>query len=154
MTTLISIQEFLGRKRLAVVGVSRNPKDFTRGLFRELRKRGYDAVPVNPNLADVEGVGCFKSVREISPPVEGVLVMTNAAATPQVVKDCADAGVRQVWMYRASGAGAVNPEAVRFCESEGIGVVEGECPYMFLEHSGIPHRVHGFCRKLFGNYPR
>ena len=153
MTTLSSIQDFLGRKRFAVVGVSRNPKDFTRGLFRELRNRGYDAVPVNPGLSEVEGTGCFKSVLEVSPPVEGALLLTSSSVTGQVVKECAQAGVRQVWMYRAAGAGAVNAEAVRFCESNGIGVVEGECPYMFLPDTGFPHRVHGFCRKLFGSYP-
>ncbi len=154
MNTLGSIQEFLGRKRFAVVGVSRNPRDFTRGLFRELRQRGYDAVPVNPGLSEVEGVACFHSVTEVSPPVEAALLMTSSAVTPQVVRECAQAGVRQVWMHRAGGAGAVNPEAVEFCRSNGMALVEGECPYMFLPEAAFFHRFHGFCRKLFGGYPR
>jgi predicted CoA-binding protein len=154
MNTLSSIQEFLGRKRFAVVGVSRDPKDFTRGLFREFIRRGYDAVPVNPAVSEVEGIGCFKSVNDVSPPVEGALLLTNSSVTGQVVQECAQAGVRQVWMYRAAGAGAVDAEAVRFCESKGINVVEGECPYMFLPSPGFPHNFHGFCLKLFGRYPR
>ncbi len=154
MTSLQSIREFLGRKRFAVVGVSRNPKDFSRTLFRELRTRGFDAVPVNPNLEEVEGVKCFPSVAGIPEPVDAALLMTNAAVTEDVVKECAGAGVRQVWMYRAAGAGAVSPEAVRFCDGKGIGVIEGECPLMFLQGTGWPHRVHGFCRKLLGRYPR
>ena len=44
------IDDFLSRKRLALVGVSRNPQDFTRSMFREFRRRGYDVVPVNPNV--------------------------------------------------------------------------------------------------------
>jgi len=52
MTTLQDIQSFLDLKRLAVVGVSRNPTDFTRVLFREFRNRGYDAVPVNPAVRE------------------------------------------------------------------------------------------------------
>ena len=39
---------FLATRRFAVVGVSRNEKDFSRYLLRELLARGYDAVPVNP----------------------------------------------------------------------------------------------------------
>jgi hypothetical protein len=40
------IEDFLSQKRLAVVGVSRQPEDFTLGLFRESCRRGYDVVPV------------------------------------------------------------------------------------------------------------
>ena len=44
------ICNFLGHKRLAVIGVSRNSKDFSRVLFHEFLKRGYDAIPVHPDL--------------------------------------------------------------------------------------------------------
>lgn len=148
-----SIQGFLGLKRLAVVGVSRNPRDFTRTLFREFQQRGYDVVPVNPNVSDVEGLACVAHLRDVTPPVEGVLVLTAASATGDVVKECAEAGVHHVWMYRAAGAGAVSPEAVQYCRDIGIDVVDGECPFMFLEGSGWFHRFHGFCRKVTGHYP-
>jgi hypothetical protein len=41
---------------------------------------------------------------------------------------------------------------VEFCHTHGIRVAEG-CPYMFLEASGFPHRVHGFLLRLAGHYP-
>jgi uncharacterized protein len=154
MTSLHTIQDFLGAKRFAVVGVSRNPRDFTRGLFRELQSRGYDVVPVNPEAQEVEGVPAFRSVEQVTPPVEAALLLTNSEVTGKIIEECARAGVRRVWMYRAAGAGAVNTEAVRFCESKGIDVVEGECPYMFLPQPGFPHNFHGFCRKVFGQMPR
>ncbi len=154
MTSLSGIQEFLGRKRFAVVGVSRNAKDFTRSLFRELRKRGYDAVPVNPAVNEVDGVTCFPSLAGIPEPVEAVLLLTKPGVTEDVVKQCPQAGVRQVWMYRAGGEGAISRKAVEFCAENGIGVVEGECPFMFLPKSGLVHGIHGFCKKLVGSYPR
>ena len=128
MATMQSIQDFLGLNRLAVVGVSRNPHDFTRSLFRDLRQRGYDVVPVNPSLSEVDGLACLTKVSDASPPVEGALVMTSPKATDSVVHDCEAAGVRHVWMHRASGAGAVSPAAVEYCRAHGIDVVEGECP--------------------------
>jgi len=154
MTTLQDIQSFLDLKRLAVVGVSRNPTDFTRVLFREFRNRGYDAVPVNPAVREMEGATCFPSLREVAPPVEGVLLLTPPAVTDAVVRDCACAGIARVWMYRAGGRGAVSPAATEFCAANGIRVVEGECPFMFLPGTAWPHRVHGLCRKLLGRYPR
>jgi predicted CoA-binding protein len=154
MASLKSIEDFLGLKRIAVVGLSRNPKDFTRSLFRELLKRGYDAVPVNPNLWEADGVTCFRSIGEVAPAVEGALLLTSPAVTDEVVKDCARAGIRHVWMYRGAGTGAVSRAASQYCASQGISVVEGECPFMFLPRTGLPHRIHGFCRKLVGSYPR
>jgi predicted CoA-binding protein len=47
MATKASIDRFLDRRRLAVVGVSRDPRDFTRGVYRAFVERGYDAWPVN-----------------------------------------------------------------------------------------------------------
>jgi predicted CoA-binding protein len=154
MTTRKQIADFLSRKRLAVIGVSRNPKDFTRSLFRELVKREFDVVPVNPAVTEVDGLRCYPHVQDINPPVEGALLLTKPAITEQVVRECDAAGVRSVWMYRAAGAGAVSPGALTFCEARGISVVAGECPFMFLPDTQWPHRVHGFCRKVFGKYPR
>jgi len=153
MTTRKSIDEFLGSKRLAVVGVSRTANDFTRLLFRELQSRGYDLVPVNPAVTEVEGIPALPRVADVSPPVEGALLFTPPAATGDVVRECQQAGIRRIWMYRAVGAGAVNPEAVQFCESNGMSVVAGACPYMFLPKIGFPHNFHGFCMKLVGRYP-
>ncbi len=48
MTTLKQVEDFLALKRVAVVGVSRNPKDFTHTMWQEFRQRRYDAIPVNP----------------------------------------------------------------------------------------------------------
>ena len=154
MSTLERIKEFLSQKRLAVVGVSQKPQDFSRAIFREFRSRGYDVVAVNPAAREIEGQPCFPSVREIQPPVSNVLLMTSPAVTETVVRDCADAGVQRIWMYRASGAGAVSAEAVAFCESKGIDVIPGECPFMFLPDGAWFHKLHGWIKKISGAYPR
>ena len=154
MTTRKTIDDFLGAKRLAVVGVSRNPKDFTRSLFRELRSRGYDVVPVHPDATEMDGVPAVARVSEVSPPADGALLLTRPQVTGEVVRQCQEAGIRRIWMYRAVGAGAVSLQAVEFCEKNGMSVVAGECPFMFLPGSGFPHNTHAFCKKLVGRYPK
>ena len=148
-----AIDGFLALGRIAVVGVSRADKDFSRGLFRELLKRGYDVVPVNPNAAEIEGRRCYARVQEIPAPVEGVLVMTPSEATPEVIQDCIDAGVDRVWMHKGAGVGAVNAEAVAMCKEHDISVVAGYCPFMFLPHTGFVHRIHRFFKKVGKTYP-
>jgi len=148
------IDDFLGRRRLAMVGVSRNQRDFSRALFREFLRRGYDMVPVHPSAAEIEGRPCARSVRQIEPPVDGVLLMTPARLSYSLVEECAAAGIPRVWMYRAVGRGAVDERAVALCEEKGIAVVPGYCPWMFFEGASLVHRLHASLLKLAGKYPR
>jgi uncharacterized protein len=148
------IDDFLAQRRIAVIGVSRDAKDFTRALFREFVQRGYDVVPVHPSATEVEGVPAMKSVRDVQPAVDGALVMTPAGATTGVVEDCIAAGVPRIWLYKAVGAGAVNPEAVDLCDARKIPVVAGECPFMFFPGGKGFHGIHRFFRILTGTLPR
>ena len=149
-----SIRDFLGQKRIAMIGVSQHPKEFSRVLFRELCERGYDVVPVNPAAREVEGRPCFTRVQDIDPPIDGALLMTSPGVTDAIVRDCVEAGVKRVWMYRASGKGAVSPEAVNFCLAHGITVIAGECPLMFLPNGSWIHGMHGLIRKIVWTYPK
>jgi predicted CoA-binding protein len=153
MSSLAVIRDFLAQKRIAVVGISQNPKDFSRTLFRTLRQRGYEALAVNPHMSFVDDVPCFASLAKISPPVDGALLMTSPAVTDEIVQECAKLHIPRVWMHRSSGDGAVSPQAVEFCEEHGIAVVPGECPYMFLQGESWFHRIHGFIKKVSGSYP-
>jgi uncharacterized protein len=81
-------------------------------LFKELSHRGYDIVAVNPNVQEVMGRRCFARVQDIQPPVEAALLLTSPEITEVVVRDCAESGIRRVWMYRASGPGAVSDNAI------------------------------------------
>ena len=86
-----------------MAGISRDPANFSVKLFEQFCRRGYDVVPVNPNTTEVQGRRCFARVQDIQPPVEAALLMTSPEATETVVNDCAEAGIRRVWMY-AQGA--------------------------------------------------
>lgn len=152
-SSLNAIQDFLAQKRIAFVGISRDPKDFSCSLFREFVKRGYDVVPVNPNATEVLGKPAFRRVQDIQPRVDAALLMTTSAISESVVADCVEAGIHQVWFYRATGDGAVSSKALELCERNGIKVIPGECPFMFFRHNGF-HAIHGFIRKIAGSYPK
>lgn len=151
--TLEDVHDFLAQRRIALVGLSRNPNDFSRVLFHEMCNRGYDMVPVNPAAAELEDRRCFARVQEIHPAVQGALIMTAPTETERVVRDCAEAGVERIWMHRGGGQGAVSKEAAAFCRQKGLHLVEGYCPFMFLPRVQFFHRVHGLIMKLLGRYP-
>ncbi len=79
--------------------------------------------------------------------------MTSARTTDQIVHDCAEAGVKRVWMYGGAAPGAKTKTAIAFCEENGIEVVAGLCPYMFLAGTPAFHGMHRFWKKVTGSYP-
>ncbi len=153
-TSLESIEDFLAQKRIAIVGMSREAKSMSEAVFKELSKRGYDVVPVNPNVQEVMGRKCFARVQDIQPPVEAALLMTSPAVTEAVVKDCVECGIKRIWMHRGVGQGSVSEKAIEVCRERGIRVIPGECPLMFLPQRDGIHSFHGFIRKLTGRYPK
>jgi predicted CoA-binding protein len=140
-------REFLEQKRIAVVGVSRHPRDFSRAVFRALAERGYDVVPVNPAATEIEGRRAFARVADVAPPVGAALLLTAPARTEAAVRDCMAAGVRRVWMHRGGGPGAATPEALALCAANGLDVVHDLCPFMMLPDAGLGHRLHGYFRR-------
>lgn len=143
------VQAFLAGTRIAVVGASDDTKKFGGTIYRELVKRGYDAIPVNPNTTVVDGRPCYPTVIAVPGELDGVMVVVRRELAADVVRDCVERGVGRVWLFKGIGApGAVSDEAVQLCHDHGIEVIEGACPLMFLDPVGAFHRVHRVMRRM------
>lgn len=153
MTRMENIRDFLAQKRFAFVGVSQQPKDFSRALFREFKTREYEPVPVHPAAAEIEGAPCFAHLRDIQPPVDSVLLMTAPSVTDLLVRECVEAGIKRIWFYRGAGQGSLTASALELCEANGILAIRGECPFMFFDSTPWFHRLHGLVKKISGSYP-
>ncbi len=150
MNTIQEIQEFVGQKTIAMVGVSRDEKSFSAMAYRELKAKGYRLLPVNPNAPTVAGEPCWPSLAALPTPADGVLVFTPPAATEGVVREAAARGIRRVWLQQ----GTVTDAAVAAAQEKGMATVAGKCILMFAEPVGSFHAVHRFFAKLFGQVPR
>lgn len=156
---MASIQEaasaFLAKKRIAVTGVSRNPKGHGSNIvYRRLRDRGYDVFAVNPNADEVEGDRCFSDLRAIPGGVEAVVVGTRPEHASDTMRECAELGIQHVWMHRAFGAGSVSPEAADEGRRLGIAVIDGGCPLMFNPTADTGHKLMRLVCTLSGNVPK
>ena len=82
--------EFLAHERIAVTGVSREPKSHAANLvYTRLRDRGYDVFAVNPNADEVEGDPAYADLSSIPGGVEAVVVGTRPEAAEETVRECA-----------------------------------------------------------------
>ena len=133
---------FLTNKRIAVTGVSRKPKDHgSNTVFKRLRDRGYDVFAVNPNADEVEGAPSYHDLKSIPGGVDAVVIATAPDKAEATMRECAELGIKQVWMHRSYGQGSVNPTAATYGRKHGITVIDGGCPCMFDPIADIPHKL-------------
>ena len=156
MTTIHeAAAEFLSHKRVAVTGVSREPKGHGGNIvYGRLRARGYEVFAVNPNADEVEGDRCYHDLRSIPGGVEAVVIGTRPEVAEQTMHECAELGIEHVWMHRAFGEGSVSQEAADYGRREGIHVIDGGCPCMFEPTADLGHKVMRFVGTLSGGVPK
>jgi predicted CoA-binding protein len=140
--------KFLAKKRVAVTGVSRTPKTHgSNNVYRRLRERGYDVFAVNPNTQEVEGDQSYPDLRSIPGGVEAVVIGTRPERADDTMRECAELGIKHVWMHRGTGRGSVSESATRYGRQHGITVIDGGCPLMFEPTADFGHKV---MRVVFG----
>lgn len=147
--------EFLANKRIAVTGVSRNPQGHgSNVVYQRLRERGYEVFAVNPNVDKVEGDRCFHDLRSIPGGVGAVVIGTKPETAEATMRECADLGIRHVWMHRSFGGGSVSVAAAEYGRAKGINVIGGGCPLMFEPVSDGAHKAMRYVFTLTGAVPR
>ena len=146
---------FLANRRVAVTGVSRNPKGHgSNVVYQRLRDRGYEVFAVNPNADEVEGDRCYHDLRSIAGGVDAVVIGTRPDRAEDTMRECAELGIKHVWMHRSIGAGSVSKAATEYGRQRGITVIDGGCPCMFDPTADRGHKVMRFVFTLTGSVPR
>jgi len=147
------VQDFLAQKQIAVVGVSDQRETGCNLAYRKFKEAGYTVSAVNPRLTTFEGDPCYPDLGSIPEKPEAVFILTNPKVTEEVVQQCVDLGIKQVWMHclmgtkpgLASGMTSVSQAAVDMCRENGITVIPGACPNQFLN----PDFGHTLMRVMF-----
>ena len=147
--------EFLAKKRIAVTGVSRNPKGHGSNIvYQRLRQRGYEVFAVNPNASEVEGDRCYHDLGSIPGGVDAVVIGTRPATAEATMRECASLGIKNVWMHRSVGAGSVSKAATDYGRERGITVIDGGCPLMFEPVADPGHKAMRLVFTLTGKVPK
>jgi len=122
-------------KTIAMVGASDRPDRASYGVMRFLLGRGYDVIPVNPQLAgqSIHGRTVVATLSEIEGGIDLVDIFRNSAAAGPVIDDAIAAGARAVWTQ----LGVFNDEAIRRAEAAGLQTVVDKCPKIEIARLGL-----------------
>jgi predicted CoA-binding protein len=133
---------FLANKRIAVTGVSRTGGTHgSNNVYKRFRDRGYEVFAVNPNADVVEGDQCYHDLKMIPGGVDAVVIGTRPEIAEDTMRECAELGIKHVWMHRGPGEGSVSSEATAYGRQHGITVIDGGCPCMFGATADFGHRI-------------
>lgn len=151
------VQDFLAQKKIAVVGVSDKRDTGCNLAYQKFKENGYQVVPINPRLSTYDGVACYPDLKSIPGKPDAVFILASPKVTDQIVQQCAELGIKHVWMHcmmgtkpgLAAGMTSVSQEAVEVCKANGIAVIPGSCPNQFLQPDFGHKAMRGLWR-LFG----
>ena len=148
-----SVAAFLSGKRFAVAGVSRQSGQAANAVYQKLIKSGYQVFPVNPNAQLVEGAACYPNLASVPGNLDGVVIATHPAKARDIVRQCADKGVKRVWFHRSFGEGSVAEDAIAECKARGIECIVGGCPLMYCAPVDFGHACMRFLLRANGRVP-
>lgn len=149
MVKLKQIEEFLASDPVAMAGVSRNPKKFGFAAFRELKEKGMNIIPVNPNATEIHGEKVYPDIKSLPDNVRSLIIMTAKHKTAGIIKEAREKGIRQIWIQQM----AESSDALKELEGSGINYITKECVLMHYKPHGI-HKFHAGIRKFFRSFPK
>lgn len=93
-----ALDSFFEPKAVAVIGASHAHGKIGRIIFENFIHGGFRGrvYPVNPDSTPIDGIGVYQSVKKLPEKVELAVIATPAKTVPQLLKECAEAGIRCV----------------------------------------------------------
>ncbi len=132
-----TIQRVLHSARtIAVVGLSKNELRASYFVAFYLRRHGYRVIPVNPREPEILGETSYKSLTDLSEPVDVVNVFRAPNALPAIADDAVAIGAKNLWCQFT----VINEEGGRIAEDGGLSVVMDRC--IKVEHARYVGRMH------------
>ncbi len=113
----------LKQKDIAVVGVSHRPEKYGHKIFRDMLSAGYNVKGVSVRGGEVLGQKIYKHIKEIESVPDMVITVVPAQITEQVVEECRELGIKEIWMQPGSESAAAMEKAREY----GISVTANAC---------------------------
>jgi acetate---CoA ligase (ADP-forming) len=99
----MSLQKLLSPESIAVIGASTKPGSVGNDIVKNLVSYSYQGkvYPVNPKATSLYNLTCFASIKELPEVVDVAIIVIPAALVLDVVRECGEAGVKQVIIISA-----------------------------------------------------
>jgi len=108
---------------IAVVGLSDNPERESYLVSKEMQRRGYHIIPVNPHVDSVLGEKSYASLTDITEQIDIVDVFRRSDALAEVVREAVETQAPVIWAQQ----GVYDEDAAAIATEHGRTMVMDRC---------------------------
>ena len=108
---------------VAIVGATDNPAKYGNVIYKDLKRKGFTVYAVNPRRDEIDGDPAYRSLQDL--PLEPTIVniVVPAEVTLEVLKQCKDLGLLNVWVQ----PGAESAEVLAFLQENSFNYLANAC---------------------------
>jgi predicted CoA-binding protein len=133
----LAIQRVLhNAKTIAIVGLSPNELRASYFVGYYMKRHGYRVIPVNPREKEILGEKSYKSLLEVTEPIDIVNVFRAPDALPAIAEEAVKIAAGSLWCQ----FGVINEDGARIAEEGGVSVIMDRC--LKVEHARYVGRMH------------
>lgn len=118
-----NIEKMLQLKTWAVVGATDNKEKFGYKIFKVMLEAGLQVYPVNIGVQEILGQKCYPTLKDLPVKPEAVDLVVPPRVGEQIVRECAELGIKNVWLQ----PGADTQPVVNLAKELGLTVVDHAC---------------------------
>jgi acetyltransferase len=135
------LRTMLAPKSIAVIGASEKPGSVGQALLENLRPFHGHVFPVNPNHATILEEKAFPTIKDVPENVDLAVIATPAATVPQIVGECAAAGVKGAIIisagFKECGPAGGELEKQILARRGRMRIIGPNCVGVMLPHIGL-----------------
>ena len=123
------IKEILSKyKKIAMVGVSNDPKKASTIVMKYMQKYGFKVYPINPKAKGQKILGeeVFEKITDIKDTIDIVDVFRPSKEVPAIAEDVVKIGAKVLWLQ----LGIRSEEAKKLMNFNNIDYIENKCTKM------------------------
>ncbi len=149
------IEKLLNPKRVAIVGVSKNPNKVGSIIYRTLTSNGFlgEVFPVNPKYKEIEGRKCYKNLRELkNKKIDLAIIAIPAKNAVKVVEEGSSLGIKNFVViaggFEESGNKNLATKLKKLIKKERLNVIGPNCIGVINNKNRLdcvffpPHKLH------------
>jgi hypothetical protein len=107
----------------AIIGATQNQAKYGHKVLIDLKNKGYNVTPVNPNYDEIADLKCYPDLISLEERPDVVVLVVGEKNAEKVVQDCVDLNLNRIWFQ----PGSEYNNAVNLAQKSGFETVIGEC---------------------------
>jgi len=110
-------------KKIAIIGATTNKEKYGYIVLRDLKKKGFDVVPVTPKYEEVEEIKTVKNIKDLPKDTDHLVFIVPPKVGLETTKEALIYGFKNLWYQ----PGAYSEDIDRYLKKNNIEAIHDLC---------------------------